>query len=129
MNANSLRISQSKRKKLSLAGGPDFRECVRIIPSRVTPPPGYGGKSDSNRNPMADGGGEVRLASMIIRQALSDFMQAAGKDRDELHEFLTGQTDIGRFWFNQADLEPLHGTPDKIAEIISKSSKKLCFGH
>lgn len=56
---------------------------------------------------------ENKLACSVIQLAINDFM-ADGNRRDECYLFLTGQTEIAKFWFSAANILPLSGSIEDI---------------
>lgn len=60
--------------------------------------------------------GERKLACSVIATAIRDFKSSRGKN-EECYSFLTGKTEISRFWFQAANVIPMEGT---ISEIWMK---------
>lgn len=74
---------------------------------------------------------EKQLACSVIAKAISDFMismneklSSKGMKRritnmeGECYDFLTGKTEIARFWFQCADKQPLKGSMNEIYQKL-----------
>jgi hypothetical protein len=60
--------------------------------------------------------GERKLACSVIAKAIGDFRLVPDM-REECYSFLTGKTEISRFWFQCANVIPMEGS---ISDICMK---------
>lgn len=68
--------------------------------------------------------GEKQLACAVIKVAIEDFLRK--KDcRDECHKFLTGQTDIAKFWFQCAEVVPMSGNQQELLAQLMPHGKAV----
>jgi hypothetical protein len=66
-----------------------------------------------------------RLANAVILNAVGDFMDyykdpKKSGDTRECHRFLTGRTEIARFWFHAAGVPPMTGSRKDIYTRIRR---------
>lgn len=71
---------------------------------------------------MTTDDGHQRLAAAILRQAAFDF--TSGKfaaEREELLQFLSGQSSIGKFWWEISGMAPLCGNPEELSVRLQEA--------
>jgi hypothetical protein len=91
-------------------------------------------KTDKTGDYPIDIAAVKRLANAVILNAVGDFMETyhdpeRNGDTRECHRFLTGRTEIARFWFHAAGVPPMTGSrKDVYARIRHHRNDRMASG-